>query len=507
MMDQRHPPLPPHAPFATPGRRTPPRMPVALLRVPLVTLIATIAMLTPTIRAAEDPITDPIPEKIAKSDIRVELQQVAEGLGSPVWLTHANDKSGRLFVCDQAGKVWLIKDGKLLSTPFLDVTDQLVELKKGFDERGLLGLAFHPGFADPASPGYRKFYTYQSEPVSTTDKPMFTVDLKVGDVTLPPDHQSVIAEWQVKSVDDDVADKSSKRVVMRFDEPQFNHDGGCLVFDNEGMLLFGTGDGGAGNDLGPGHTKGGNGQDTEVLLGKILRLDPTGAKGKRKFDGAYSIPFDNPKYGAGCCLEEIVAYGIRNPWRMSYDHKTGTLIVGDIGQEQIEEINLVNVKEGANYGWPVKEGPFYFHQEAPKGQNITREPAAGDNVPPDMIDPAAMYDHDEGISVIGGFVYHGSAIAALTGRYVFGEWRLMEAQTQPDGKIKRVPIGGRMFVTDIYAKSPVITELRIGADDRKVGDSITAFGEGGDGELYLMTNTGASPLGDGGKVYKIVPVK
>jgi len=476
---------------------------------PVIPLLAVLCLVIPATLRAADPITNPVEKKIGPADFRVDLQPVASGLGSPVWLTHANDKSGRLFVADQKGQVRVIKDGKMLGTPYLDVSDQLIPLRKGFDERGLLGLAFHPGFTDPKSAGYRKLYTYQSEPISTRKKPHFTVDLTIAgtDQKLPADHQSVVAEWTVDSVDAMTVDKSTKRVVLRFDQPQFNHDGGCIVFGSDEMLYIAVGDGGAANDLGPGHSEGGNGQDTENILGTILRIDPTGTKGKKKFDGAYAVPFDNPKYNAGCCAEEAIAVGMRNPWRMSFDHDTGKLIVGDIGQEHIEEINIVDPKVGGNFGWPIKEGPYFFHQTAPKGKNITAKPAEGQIVPDDLIDPVAFYDHDEGISIIGGFNYRGSAFKHLKGRYVFGEWRLMEVTTLPNGKRKRKPLGGRLFVTDLYKDKPVIREIMIGKDGGRMGTNLTGIGEGPDGELYVLTNTTAGPLGNGGKVWKIVPVE
>src|SRR5205085_4458488 len=211
-----------------------------------------------------------------------------------------------------------------------------------YDERGLLGLAFHPGFNDPSSPGFRKFYTYTSETVAGT------ADLTVPKTT-PFDHQSVVAEWQVSAGNPDLADPASRRDVLLIDEPQSNHNGGKLAFrPGENYLYISLGDGGAANDVGDGHNNiTGNGQDLTNVLGKILRIDPldpaltSGSADPASANGHYRVPAGNPFISSGSAVHEIYAYGLRNPFRFSFDEASGRLIVGDVGQNNVEEVDFV----------------------------------------------------------------------------------------------------------------------------------------------------------------------
>ncbi len=312
------------------------------------------------------------------------------------------------------------------------------------------------------------------------------------------DHQSVITEWLVRADNPDEVDPASRRVVLRVDEPQFNHDGGAIAFGPDGFLYISFGDGGAGNDFGPGHSLGGNGQDTSNILATISRIDPLGKSGAKSANGQYSIPADNPLVGKDG-LDEIWAWGQRNPYRMSFDSKTGDLVVADVGQEMVEEINLI--QRGGNYGWPVMEGPYFFVQQAPKGKNTLKN--APDGVDPSkFIGPVAMYDHDDGISITGGFVYRGKAIPALQGYYVFGEWNAVEV-VEEGGKTKRKDLGGRLFYADLK-KGEILEFQGAGAMER-----IAGFGQDSAGELYVLTNNGSSPVekdgsrASGGKVWKI----
>ena len=270
---------------------------------------------TPTPTAT--PSATPLLPLINTGPISIELQAVATGLNAPNNLVPSGD--GRLFIVEQGGRIRLLKNGTLQSTPFLDLSSRLVTLA-GSDERGFLGLAFHPGFSDPASPGFRKFYTYTSEPVSGP-----------ADFTVPDpvafNHQSVVAEWQASAANPDIADPATRREVLRVDEPQANHNGGQLAFrPGEPYLYISLGDGGAANDVGDGHNPAiGNGQDLTAALGKILRIrpldpaltpasvDPVSANGK------YRVPIDNPFINSGTALHEIYAYGLRNPFRFSFD--------------------------------------------------------------------------------------------------------------------------------------------------------------------------------------------
>jgi glucose/arabinose dehydrogenase len=332
----------------------------------------------------------------------------------PVAITNAADGSGRLFVCEQRGRIRIIQNGMLLPAPFLDVGAKLVPALGGFDERGLLGLAFHPGYANPASPGYRRFYVFYS--AVSPNAP--------GTATNPVNCRTTISEFLVSANNANVADASSERALLTFDKPQFNHNGGQLEFGADGFLYLSTGDGGGANDNQAGHTGGGSGnpqgvlgnaQDKTKLLGKILRIDPLGTNGP---GGQYGIPANNPFVGAGGAVrKEIYAFGLQNPWRFSFDPPTGRLFCADVGQERVEEINLIT--NGGNYGWRLKEGSFNFDPTAPNG-----------GLP--LISPIAQYQHPNlnpslglpafGISVTGGYVYRGSAIPQLVGKYIFGDW-------------------------------------------------------------------------------------
>jgi glucose/arabinose dehydrogenase len=437
------------------------------------------------------PLDDPIPEPIGKGTVSVELETVASGLIAPVYLTHAGDGTDRLFVVDQPGTIWLIENGQLLGTPFLDVTDRVYMPGffgtldvNDFDERGLLGLAFHPGFDDPESPGYQKIYTYTSE-MSDFPADFTTEPLPAG---VDFDHQSVITEWTVDSVNPNIIDKSTRHEIMRIDQPQFNHDGGMVAFGRDGYLYISLGDGGASNDDADGHGATGNGQNKDTVLGSILRIDPLDpmttidSLDTISLNGQYRIPVDNPFVGVDG-VDEIYAYGFRNPWRFSFHPDTGDLIVGDVGQNMIEEIDIVQA--GGNYGWNLKEGTFRFD---PVAGTVTDDLSG---LPGGLIDPVAQYDHDDGITVVGGFIYHGTAIPELWGKYVFGDFSSSFFLTD-----------GRLFYADL--STGLIRELIIGVDDRDLGLYVKAFGQDAAGELYLLAGTNLGPFGTGGVVLKIV---
>lgn len=440
--------------------------------------IGVLATLTAAAAFAQ-PVGDPFAEKITKGDLRVELVQVADRLTTPVWGTHAGDGSGRLFIVDQTGVAKIVKEGKALGEPFIDVKPWMHKLMQGFDESGFLGLAFHPDFAKKDAPGSGKVYTYTIEPPGESDYPL-AAGVKAYST-------SVVAEWKVSAANPDVVDISTRRVVLTFAQPQFNHNGGAIAFGPDKLLYIGTGDGGQGNDLGPGHAPQGNGQSLETPLGKILRIDPLGEKGGKSKNGQYSIPADNPFVGKEG-LDEVFAYGLRNPYRVSFDRETGDLIAADVGQAKVEEIDIITL--GGNYGWPIKEGPFYFHRSGDLLGNITQDAPTGDL--PKMIDPVAKYDHDDGISITGGFVYRGKAIPALQGKYVFGDWSL------PDPKAD----SGRLFYADL--ETGEIKEFIIGQEDRALGGFVTGFAEDEAGELYVLTNKSKGPNTNSGVAWKIV---
>jgi len=435
-----------------------------------------------------DPLEDPIPGSIEQGAVAVDLETVASGLAAPLEMKSAGDGTDRLFIVDQAGRVYILSGGEIEAEPFLDVSGRLVTLgilgthdENDYDERGLLGLAFHPGFADPASPGYRKVYTYTSEPVSGAAD--FTTPALPDGVDF--DHQSVVAEWNVDAADPNRVDPDSRRAILRVDQPQFNHNGGMMVFGPDGYLYIAFGDGGAANDSGDGHGEDGNGQNTSTVHGSILRIDPvspsasTGSANPVSANGAYRVPAGNP-FAATDGLDEIFAYGFRNPYRFSFDSVTGRLIVGDVGQNDIEEVNIVVA--GGNYGWNLKEGAFRFDPDAGEVYEDTS------GLPADLVDPATQYDHDEGRSIIGGYIYRGGAISDLAGMYVFGDFST--SFTSP---------AGRLFYTNL--DNGVIYEF---VTDNPVDYFIKGFGIDDSGEIYVLASANLGPYGTGGVVLRIV---
>jgi glucose/arabinose dehydrogenase len=402
---------------------------------------------------------------------------VATELVAPNWGTAAPGHPGRLFVTDQPGTLWAIDLQTGQKSVFHDVSGRLVPLGAfgpgSFDERGFLGLAFHPGYATNGL-----LYTYTSEPVNGP------ADFSTMPPGTTPNHQSLIIEWHVPDPGNaaSVVDPASARELLRIDEPQFNHNAGCLNFGPDGMLYISLGDGGRADDQGVGHSPQGNGQDPSNILGTILRIDPAGSNSA---NGEYGIPADNPFVGQRGFLGEIYAYGFRNPFRFSFDSANGTIFVGDVGQNDIEEVDIVVA--GGNYGWRVKEGTFLFDPAGDMEPGFVTANSPG--VPAGLIDPIAQYDHDEGISVIGGFVYRGSAIPPLTGRYVFGEF----ARTfSNDGRLFFLP-GGNNHIREFQL-----------VGQPALGLSLLGFGQDANGELYVLGNGTGVPFGTTGVVQRIV---
>ncbi len=444
-----------------------------------VTAAAAIALLLSSVTTALAVHEDVIADTIPASQVPIALETVADGFTSPVWATNAPGDKLRLFVVDQVGTITAISlhPGKNARVPDrLEVLDVgagglglLVELGAfgpgTFDERGLLGLAFHPDFRKNGL-----IYTYSSEPASGP------ADFSTMPEGVAPNHQSVVREWRIPDPKrpDSVVDPSSSRVLMTIDEPQFNHNAGALNFGPDGMLYIAVGDGGNADDQGDGHAPGGNGQDLSDgnVLGKILRIDPLGSNAA---NGSYGIPSDNPFVGEPGA-DEIYAYGFRNPFRFSFDRHTGDLIAADVGQNDIEEVDVVT--SGGNYGWPIKEGSFLFDQNG-SDPGFTTEFSPG--VPAGLIDPIAEYDHDEGISVTGGFVYRGARVKQLQGSYVFADWLSRLFHLADDGSIAEL--------------SPVNRD--------GVGVNITGFGQDGRGELYVLGQPGFAPVGTDGVVMRI----
>ena len=255
---------------------------------------------------------------IHPSTANVHFRALPYQFALPVQYGPAPDNSGRHFVVDQPGQIYIIDgNGQLLPDPFLDISGEIVPLGLfgtgdpfgDYDERGLLGFAFHPNFDVVGATGYQTVYSYYSVPL-TSSAADFTVPLPAG---VAMDHQSVLAEWKVDPANPNQVDMTTFREVLRIDQPQFNHNGGMLGFGpSDGLLYIGLGDGGGANDVGPGHGTDGNGQDKTNVLSTILRID---ADGNNSTNGAYGIPTDNPFLSEATTPNEIYAYGIRNGWR------------------------------------------------------------------------------------------------------------------------------------------------------------------------------------------------
>lgn len=385
------------------------------------------------------------------------LELIEEGFNSPVYLTEADDK---LYVVDRIGIIKKIGEEEY----FLDIRDRMVDLRSNFDERGLLGLAFHPNFEIN-----KKFFVYYSSPLRPEGPEGW-------------DHTARISEFVIG--EDGMAKPESEKIILEVDEPQFNHDGGHLLFGKDGYLYISLGDGGNANDVGLGHTKDiGNAQDTNNLLGSILRIDVDSGNNSN-----YKIPSDNPFVGTDK-RGEIYAYGLRNVFRMSLDEETGRLFAGDVGQNLWEEINII--EKGKNYGWNIKEGSQCFDPDNPdESPEICRDSGYSGE---ELVDPIIEYKNAEteegvGLSVIGGYVYRGSKIPWMKGKYVFGDW----SSSFSKGK-------GIIFVAEENEESK---EWDI-VNQTDINSFIMGFGEDSEGEIYLLTNDNTGPVGNTGKVYKI----
>jgi glucose/arabinose dehydrogenase/plastocyanin len=433
---------------------------------------ATSTAVSITVGGGGTKITDPIPTKIAKGEVTIELQTILDGLVSPLGLAVPDDNSGRLFVYDQVGLIYVVTNSAKMETPLLDVRSRLVSLNQQYDERGLLGVATHPHFAQKPF-----VYTYTSEPNGPmADFMVMYEDAKTNN------HQSVIAEWRLDPANPNRLDPASRRELMRIDKPQSNHNGGTMRFGPDGFLYFTVGDGGAADDQGDGHVPGGNAQDKTRILGKVVRID---VDTRNSANGQYGIPSDNPFINEAGAVREIYAYGVRNPYSFTFDRQTGDLLLGDVGQNDVEEADKIT--KGGNFGWPIKEGTFYFDPNGTNAGFVTTAPIR--DVPSDLIEPFAQFDHDEGKAIIGGYAYRGAQLSQLAGKYVFGDWGKFDAAA------------GRLF----YIDGGAIKEFKIGADDRSLGLWLKGFGEDATGELYVFASPDLGPSGTSGKMLKIVP--
>jgi glucose/arabinose dehydrogenase len=445
---------------------------------------------------------------ITNGNIAIFLVPIATNLAAPDYAISPPGDTNRLFVLEQSGLIRVIQNGVLLPTPALDITNRVqppLVASNPNDERGLLGLAFHPGYNNPASPGYRTLYTYNSEPTNGT-----LVYLCPSNA--PNTYRNVVNEWKISTTNASVIDPSSRREIISFGKNASNHNGGTCTFGPDGYMYLALGDGGNANDVGPSHyVPRGNAQDLRTPLGKMLRFDPLnpalnpGSPDPISTNGQYRIPTTNPFQGAGQA-PEIYAYGLRNPYRFAFDSVTGNLIEGDVGQNNIEEINRIT--NGGNYGWAVKEGDFLFNMTngpaGPAGTVGTPPGYFSPGSPAGLTDPISgsmgilEYDHNNGISITGGFVYRGTGIPQLYGKYIFGDLALVATP---------VRVNGRLFYADLQTGAMNAFPLtpQFGTDYLPNSLTVHGFGQDANGELYaLATNTSAN--GNGGIVYKLVAV-
>jgi glucose/arabinose dehydrogenase len=354
----------------------------------------------------------------------VTWNKVYSGFSSPLEITHAHDGRQRLFVVEQSGKIRIIRGGSVPPAPFIDLGLAGLDVIASGGERGLLGIAFHPQYATN-----RRFYV---------------------NYTRKSDGATVIARYLASAGNADVADPASGTTLLTIAQPEANHNGGAIKFGSDGFLYIGMGDGGGGNDQ---HGAIGNGQDKSTLLGKILRIDVDNGGAN-----PYAIPPGNP-YASGIGgRSEIFAIGVRNPWRMSFDRATGDFWFGDVGQGAVEEVDMLPAGTGAgtNFGWRIMEGTSCTGLASPPipCNDVSLKP------------PVVEYTHALGCSVTGGYVYRGSAVPALIGQYLYGDF-----------------CSGRIWAAQRVGSGPWTT-AQLGA----TGYAISTFGEDEAGELYFANH-------------------
>ena len=393
------------------------------VRLPIAVLLSAALLMSGAVPAG-------IPAALAATPAgTVKLVTVASGLSSPVLATAPKDGSGRLFVVEKTGTIRIVKGGTLLPIPFLDISGSV----SGGGEQGLLGLAFHPAYATN-----RKFYVDYTDTSGNT----------------------VIREYKASAAAPDRADTTTGRTILRIRQPFSNHNGGMVAFGPDGFLYIGMGDGGSGGD--PGNRA----QSTGTLLGKMLRIDINGVTATK----AYRIPAGNPYVGKPG-LDEIWQRGLRNPWRFSFDRVSGTLWIGDVGQNTWEEIDRVTKTatgpgRGYNWGWRRMEGFHCYNPSSGCGSASFRA-------------PLLEYSHATAgrCAVTGGYVYRGSVIPSLYKWYVYGDYCSGEILAVPAASASR-PAAVRLFGTGS-------------------GRMVSAFGEDEAGELYVCDLRG--------NVYRIEP--
>ena len=369
------------------------------------------------------PLPEIMPEPLQKMSVEVAFPNLS--FSRMVYLTHAGDGTDRIFLLLQQGIVLVFSNKEDVSKAdvFLDISEKVNDAG---NEEGLLGLAFDPEYKNN---GY--FYVYYS--------------------AIPP-RRSVISRFSVNTNDSNKADPSSELVIMEVAQPYSNHNGGNIIFGPDKYLYIGLGDGGSAGDP---H---GHGQNRGTLLGSILRIDVSSPSRQ----GRYKIPSDNPFVGIAGTRGEIWAYGLRNPWRFSFDRVTGLLWAGDVGQDGYEEVDII--EKGGNYGWNIMEGSHCFPLLV---SNCNRN---------GLKLPIAEYSHDDGCSITGGFVYRGSKLRFLYGAYVYGDYC--------SGKVWALRYDGARITEHIEIASTTL--------------SISSFGEDEKGESYILSFDG--------RIYRFKPL-
>lgn len=405
--------------------------------------------------------------------VKIKLEPYVTGVNTPLAMVQPPGDD-RKFVVEQFGRIRIINAaGELQAEPFLDIRNMIVELWSDFDERGLLGLTFHPDYQENG-----KFYVAFSGHLD------FDADLGKE---FWWSHTNTVAEFTVSESDPNVANPASMRIITAIDWPQFNHNGHWIDFGPDGMLYISTGDGGYANDWGIGHNvTEGNGQDLTNPLGKILRVDVNGAENGNN----YAIPADNPYVGNDDAMSEIWAHGLRNPWRCSFDTEDGRLFCGDVQQNSYEEISLIN--KGDNLGWRQMEATHCFDYQAPDDHPAACE-TEGLTMPIlEYNNCTAKPDGCKGISVTGGYVYRG-ANEDWKGKYIFGDWSQSFATMKGQIFIGSEGDDGTWTMSE--------TEVTNMEGDRPY---ILAFAQDSDGEVYALTSITTGPVGSLDTIYKVV---
>jgi glucose/arabinose dehydrogenase len=371
--------------------------------------------------ACSDPASSSPP--LPAGPVSVALLQVTSGLSTPLYVTAPPGDTARIFIVEKTGAIRIVKNGSLLPAPFLDIGSQV----SGGGEQGLLGLAFDPAYVTNG-----RFVVHYTDAAGNTRVSTFTRS----------------------SGDPDLADPGSEQIILTAEQPFPNHNGGQLLFGPDGNLYLGLGDGGAEGD------PQGRGQDLTDLLGSILRLDI-------RTTSPYAIPADNPFAGRLDARPEIWSYGLRNPWRFSFDRASGDLYIGDVGQSAWEEVDVSPASDGAgkatNFGWNIMEGKHCYAKASCDQTGLTL--------------PVLEYGHGPGCSITGGYVYRGAAIPALQGYYFYGDYC--------GGWVRSFRYQGGEAVDEF--QWPTLAP----------GGLITSFGEDAAGELYITSADG--------RVFRIIP--